>query len=184
MRIECIGDWLIVGSPTIEGMRAGLNARLDVAFVATPAGWRFYLDPCPGGMTRVLNQILAGEAVVTPAPHLSVYRGGGGMTWFCETFGFPDPQTPSNLLGNVAPFIRRLRETEHLAGQAIKQAEVVPADFGTCRVTVSECGKVSVIIPRMTDGYPEELPGEDWVHRCAWHSFNCWITRDYDLIPD
>jgi len=184
VRVEFIGDWLIVGSPTIEGMKAGLNARLDVAFVATPAGWRFYLDPCPDGMNRVLNQVLAGEAVVSPAPRLSIFRSGGGLTWFNETFDFP-VSTASNLLGRVARFVKRIRKTERLADQALMTAEAdgYPADFGLCRVLVDECGKISIIIPQLADGYPTELPGETWVHRAAWYSFNCWITRDYDLVP-
>jgi len=188
MRLEFSGDWflVIVGNwPTLDGVKAGYNARLDAAFIATPAGWRFYLEPCPGGMTRVLNQILDGDPPVTPPPHLSVYRGGGGLTWFGETFGFPDPVTPGGLLGRAANFIKRLRRAERLAGQALKQAEAegYPADFGLCRVLVDECGEISVIIPRLVDGYPTEIPGEDWVHRAAWHAFNCWITRDYDLVP-
>ena len=183
IRLEFVGDWFCVGSPTIEGIQAGYNARLDVAFVATPAGWRFYLDPCPGGMTRVLNQILAGEAVVTPAPHLSVYREGNGLTWFGQKFDLP-VSTAGNLLGRVAQFVKRIRKTERLAGQALMTAEAEgPTDYGLCRVLVDECGKTSVIIPQFADGYPTEIPGEDWVHRAAWFGFNCWITRDYDLIP-
>ena len=184
VRVEFIGDWLIVGSPTIEGMKAGLNARLDVAFVSTPAGFRFYLDPCPDGMNRVLNQILREEAVVTPAPRLSIFRSGGGLTWFGQTFDFP-VSTAGNLLGRVAHFIKRIRKTERLADQAIKQAEAEGYhDFGMCRVLVDECGKISVIIPQLANGYPMELPGENWLHRCAWFGFHCWITKDYDLIPD
>ena len=183
VRVEFVGDWLIVGSPTIEGMKAGYNARLDVAFVATPAGFRFYLDPCPDGMSRVLDQVLRDEGVVTPAPRLSVYRGGGGQTWFGQKFDFP-VSTAGNLLGRVAQFVKRLRRAERLADQALMTAEAEGYhDFGMCRVLVDELGKISVIISRLVDGYPVELPGNDWVHRAAWHSFNCWITRDYDLIP-
>jgi len=183
MRIECIGDWFCVGcDPTLDGLQAGYNARLDAAFVTTPAGWRFYLDPCPGGMTRALNQILSGEAAETPPPHLSLYRGGGGSTWFGETFDFPDPATPGGLLGRAANFIKRLRRAERLAGQALKQAAVYPADYGLCRVIVDEIGRISVVIPRDDDGYPVEMPGNDLVHRAAWYAFNCYITRDYDLI--
>jgi len=185
MRIECIGDWFcICDSLMLEGLKAGYNARLDAAFVTTPAGFRFYLDPCPGGMTNALNQILRGEGVTTPSPRFSVYREGGGLTWFGQSFDFPDPVTPGNLLGRVAQFVKRLRRAERLAGQALKQAEGYPADFGLCRVLVDECGKTSVIIPRLVDGYPEELPGEDFVYRAAWFGFNCWITRDGHLVPD
>jgi len=186
IRLEFVGDWFCVGcDPTLDGLQAGYNARLDAAFVATSGGWRFYLDPCPDGMTRVLNQVLAGEAVVSPAPHISIYRGGGGQTWFGQPIDFPATMTPARLLGRAANFIKRIRRTERLAGQALMTAEAEGwHDFGMCRVTVSELGKISVIIPQLADGYPTELPGETWVHRCAWYSFNCWITRDYDLVPD
>ena len=183
IRLEFVGDWFCVGSPTLEGMKAGYNARLDVAFVATPAGFRFYLDPCPDGMTRVLNQVLRGEGVVTPAPRLSIYRQGGGLTWFGQKFDLP-VSTAGNLLGRAARFIKRLRRAERLADQALKQSEAEGYhDFGSCRVLVDECGKISVIIPQLADGYPTEIPGENWVHRAAWFAFNCWITRDYDLVP-
>ena len=184
VRVECIGDWFcICDSLMLEGLQAGYNARLDAAFVTTPGGWRFYLEPCPGGMTRVLNQVLRGEAVVTPAPRLSIFRSGGGLTWFGQTFDFP-VSTASNLLGRVAQFVKRIRKTERLADQALKDAEAEGwHDFGMCRVLVDELGKISIVIPQLADGYPMELPGETWVHRCAWFGFNCWITRDYDLVP-
>ena len=181
MRVEFVGDWLIVGSPTIDGVKAGYNARLDTAFVATPAGWRFYLEPCAPGMNRVLNQILRGEPVVTPSPHLSVYRGGGGMTWFGEIVDFPDPRSVGYMLGHAAYWIKRLRRAERLARQALHAAEQMATDFGLCRVV--DGGEISVIIPRDDDGYPVEMPGEVWVHRAAWYRFQCYITRDYDLIP-
>ena len=183
MRVEFFGDWLtICQSPDIDGVQAGYNARLDAGVVAIPSGWRFYLDPCPGGMTRVINQILMGEQPVTPPPHLSVYRGGGGTAWFGEIIDFPDPKTPGELLGHAAYWIKRIRRAERAARQALPKAEGTVA-IGLCRLILDECGKISIVFPRDDDGEPVEMTGERWVHRAAFHHFHCYITRDYDLIP-